>query len=241
MNENENKNIKDQVILKIRAGEISMKPKLYFWILAIALIVMSILTFLTSCLLISFIIFSLVASGKVLLLGFGIKGFLLFFLLFPWHLLIIEIIFILILEWLIKKFRFGYRSSLSKLVFVILLISIIVSILINITPLHQDFERRAQQKELPLVGDYYREIRYSTPQKEIFVGIVSGVGTSSFILTQVIDSGESTSSQSYVIHLPPNFSKQSLPYEGDKVFVAGQLMQEKSVNAYGFQKFWFAN
>lgn len=225
MNENENKDIKSLVLEKIQSGKINMRPRFYFVLKVISLAFVAVLILLISSLLISFIIFSLAASGKMSLLGFGTRGFLMFFVLFPWPLLIVEIALIILLEWLIKKFRFGYRSSLSRLVFVILLISIAISLMINITPLHNTLQNRAEHRDLPFVGDYYRGIRRPPPNQEIFRGTVSSVSTSSFVLDG-----------KYVINLPPNTS-QLLPSPGDTVFVAGQLMPDGKVRAFGFQKF----
>lgn len=237
MNENENNNIKNLVLEKIQTGKISMRPRFYFMLKVVALIFISVLTLLTSSLLVSFIIFSLVSSGKLFLFGFGLHGFLMFFLLFPWPLLLIEIALILLLEWLIKKFKFGYRTSLSRLVFVILLISIAISVMIVVTPFHKGLQHRAEKRGLPFVGDYYRGIRRPLPSEEIFRGTVSSVGTSSFLLNQIIDVGDGTSSKIYVVTMPFRVPKNVMPEVGDTMFVAGHLLPDNIVQTYGFKKF----
>ena len=237
MNENENNNIKSLVLEKIQTGKISMRPRFYFMLKVVSLVFVSVLTLLTSSLLVSFIIFSLVSSGKLFLFGFGFRGFLIFFLLFPWPLLLIEIALILLLEWLIKKFKFGYRTSLSRLVFVILLMSIVMSVLIIITPLHDGLQHRAEKRSLPFVGDYYRGIRRPAPGQEIFRGTVSSIGTSSFLLNQIVDIDDGTSSLRYVVVLPPDVFQGVMPAVGDTVFVAGHLLPDNTVQTYGFQKF----
>lgn len=233
---NQNKDIKSFVLEKIQSGKINMRPRFYFVLGVVSLIIVSILTLVTSSLLISFIIFSLITSGKLFLFGFGAHGFLMFFALFPWLLLFVEIVFIILLEWLIKKFKFGYRSSLSRLVFVILLISVAISVIIDITPLHSTLLRRAEQRNLPLVGDYYRGIRRPPSAQEIFRGVVSDVGTSSFVLTQR-NGDEENPSQAYIINFPAGVPQVVIPTVGDTVFVAGKLMPDNTVQAYGFQKF----
>jgi len=233
---NQNKDIKSIVLEKIQSGKINMKPRFYFVLKVVSLAVVSLLTLLTSSLLISFIIFSLIGSGKLFLFGFGARGILMFFVLFPWPLLIVEIVFIILLEWLIKKFKFGYQSSLSRLVFVLLLISIAISVIIDFTPLHSNLQHRAEQRGLPFVGDYYRGIRRPLPGQEIFRGVVSDVSTSSFVLDQKTDD-DNMPNQKYVIILPPSTPQVAIPTVGDTVFVAGQLMPGNTVKAYGFQKF----
>ena len=224
---NENKDIKSLVLEKIQSGKINMRPRFYFVLKIATLILVAVLTLLVSSLLVSFIIFSLMASGMLFLFGFGLRGFLMFFLLFPWPLLILEVAFIILLEWLIKKFKFGYRLSLSRLLLVILAFSVVIGVVINVTPLHRDFQHRAEQRSLPLVGDFYRGIRRPQPSQEIFRGVVSDAGTSSFVL-----------SRKYFVTLPPGMPGFAIPSNGDVVFVAGKLMPDSTtISAYGFQKF----
>ena len=102
---------KDAVLEKIRKGEVQMRPKAYF-ILKILLLIITILCILiTSSLLISFIFFSIRISGKFFLLDFGVRGVLGFLVHFPWKILMVEVILIILLEWLLKNFKFGYRNS----------------------------------------------------------------------------------------------------------------------------------
>jgi hypothetical protein len=233
---NQNKDIKNIVLEKIQTSKINMKPRFYFVLQVVSLIAVAVITLLVSSLLISFIIFSVIASGRLFLLGFGTHGFWMFLILFPWPLLIIEIALIILLEWLIKRFKFGYKLSLSRLVFAILLISILIGFIIVITPLHSTLQRRAEQRNLPLFGGYYRDIRRPPPGQEIFRGIVSDVGTSSFILNQEDEIGDVLNKKSLVV-FPPGTPQVMVPMFGDTVFVAGQLMPDGTIQAYGFQTF----
>lgn len=160
---NQNKDIKSLVLEQIQTGKINMRSRFYFVFEVVSMIAVAVLTFIISSLLISFIVFSLIASGKLFLFGFGMRGFIMFFFLFPWPLLIVEIMLVVLLEWLIKRFKFGYSTSLSRLVSVILFASIVVGIAINITPFHSALLRRAEQRKLPIIGDYYRDIRRPLP------------------------------------------------------------------------------
>lgn len=233
---NQNKDIKSLVLEKIETGKINMRPRFYFMLQVVSLVVVALFTLLVSSLLISFIIFSLNVSGKLFLFGFGTRGCWVFFALFPWSLLIVEIALVILLEWLIKKFKFGYRSSISRLVFAILLVSLGISIIINIISLHSTLLRLAEQRNLPFVGNYYRGIRRPPPGQEIFRGVVSDVSTSSFILNQKENAGDE-SNQKYLITLPLGMPQAIVLKVGDTVFVAGKLLSGNLVQAYGFQKF----
>jgi len=235
MNENENKNIRSQVLEKITSGKINMTPRFYFVLKIVALVVVVLLTLMVSSLLISFIIFSLMASGRLVLLGFGARGFLNFFLLFPWLLLVVEILLLIALERLLKHFRLGYRSSFSTLIAVILCMSLVISVVINSTSFHRMLQDRAEKSGLPLVGDYYRGLRRSQPNEEIFRGVVSDVSTSSFVLNPQLDSDDAVIPK-YIVFLPAGSASSSLPLAGDTVFVAGQLRAGNTIQAYGLQK-----
>lgn len=231
------KNIKKEVLEKIESGKISMKPRFFFVFKLVSLMVVSIFVFLISSFLVGFIGFSLIASGKLFLLGFGLRGLLIFFLIFPWTLLMVEIVLILLMEWLIKQFKFGYRSSLSMLVLMIIVVSIGISVIINSTPVHEFLLKRAERRDLPtFFGDYYGNIRKPAPGQDIFRGVVSDVGTSSFVLNQAEDISKGIYNQKYFVVLPSNFSEQ-VPEFGDTVFVAGRLFPENMIEAFGLQIF----
>jgi hypothetical protein len=145
--------IKNQILEKIKSGEVNMKPKYYFILKLVALALTVFLTFILSTMLVSYVIFSIKISGQVFLLGFGAKGLYHFFIALPWFILFLDLVLIFFLDWLLKSFKFGYNSSVMFL-FVVTLVSItVLASLINSTSFHRDMMIRAEGRGLPARAD----------------------------------------------------------------------------------------
>lgn len=235
-NMNENNNIKAQVLDQIKTGKINMRPRFYFILQVVTLMVVAFIILLISSFLVSFIIFSIVESGRMFMLGFGFRGFFMFFLAFPWFILLIEVILIAILEQLLKHFKFGYRTSLAVLVLIIFCASIGLSIIIEYTPIHPTLLRSAEHKTLPFFGGFYRSIHRPSSADGFIRGSIFSIGTSSFLMIQVGDSDDgSTSAQTTNIILPNAKAISGLSV-GDMVLVVGEQFRDHQIHAFGIQK-----
>src|SRR5580698_7616507 len=105
-NESPNNEIETTLLEKIKANQVHMKSKSYFMVKAILFMVLLVLTLIMSALVLSYIIFSLSVSGHLFLLGYGAQGIGAFLTLFPWLLLIIDLLFIFLLDRFLRYFRF---------------------------------------------------------------------------------------------------------------------------------------
>ena len=114
-NTSQNNSLKNKVLGKIQAGEIHMKSKSYFVLRVILTIFVVLLILIISGLIISFILFSLKTSGRLFLLDFGMRGVMGFAFGFPWLLLFVDIVLLVILDYMLKSFRFGYHSPVVYL------------------------------------------------------------------------------------------------------------------------------
>ena len=119
------------MLKKILAQEVTMRPRLYFIAKATALIVVASLTLVVSASIGSFILFSIRASSETSLFGFGPPGYLIFLRVFPWGLLILDIACIVLLEWMLRKFRFSRKSPLLYLLFAIILLTLCVTVAVD--------------------------------------------------------------------------------------------------------------
>jgi hypothetical protein len=81
-----------EILQKIKSDDVKMRPRVYFTIKLIILAIISIITLITTVFLFSFVLFSVRASGEMLLLGFGYRGVVIFLSLFPWKTLFLEIV-----------------------------------------------------------------------------------------------------------------------------------------------------
>ncbi len=228
------KNIKDLILKKIQAGEISMKSKYYFTLKVSVLVFVVLVTILTSALLISYTFFSLEMGGHMALLDFGGRGLYNFFLVFPWLLLLVNVLLLLFLDFLLKRFRFGYRSPIIYLFLGTLGAITVLGYLINFTSLHGDLLKRAEEKNLPIAGGFYDHIRVSDYQKGFFRGTIVSIDGNTFVMEHPPFDKYNPKGHTKVI-APINAKIPELYVAGDEVFVAGDLVNG-DVHAYGLRK-----
>jgi len=132
--------IQESVLQKIRTGEVSMRPKLFFIVKIALLIIVAILAFASAMLVLSFAFFSIHESGELL------------FLLIP---LLIAVLLIILLDFLLRSFKFAYRVSMLDIFLVALAAAMVVGFFITLTPLHTTLRDRADRGELPIIGEFY--------------------------------------------------------------------------------------
>ncbi len=153
----------------IRKGELKMRPKWHFVLKTVLILLGAIILLLSILYLVSLIIFGLRETGVIFTPGFGMKGTILFFRSLPWVLIILVGVFLIILEILVRKYSFAYKTPLLYSAFVIVLGALMGGWIIARTPLHWVVIHRAPEFNIPLVGPMYRDIRYPA-FKEIHTG-----------------------------------------------------------------------
>jgi hypothetical protein len=220
MNDNQpNDSIQQAVLDKVRAGKVHRRPRSYFIMRIAATVVVSILLLITSALVISFILFSLDESGEQFLLGFGLHGIEVFFILFPWVPTLLTIALLFLLEWLLQGFKFGYRIPLLNIFLGIVGASLILGVLINFTPLHTTLLGFADKNELPIIGDVYEHILDSHEGQGVCRGMVVSVGQDSFTMYHN-DHDQDQDDGTFIVKISPS-SGLTLPHVGDDVLVFG--------------------
>ncbi len=230
-------NLKDQILQKIKSGEVHMKPKYYFVLRVVALAVTIFLTVILSIILVSYVLFSINVSGQFFLLGFGARGFYQFLMALPWFILVLDILLVVFLDWLLKSFRFGYNSPILIL-FVITLVSITaLATLLNFTSFHRALMQRAERNGLPIAGGFYIGLRGSHGSHGMFRGeIVSIEGTTTFYIKRNDFDRDMTSDDTIEVFTPDHMDVYSTSLSpGDQVFIAGDKIPS-GIRAYGIHK-----
>jgi len=215
-NQEKKSSLVDNVLERIKSGQIRMRPKFYFILKTILAIGGIMLIGGFTLFLISFIAFHLRASGIWYLPGFGPQGFGAYLKLLPWFLIFIGVILILVLEILAKRFALIYRRPIFYSLLAIILIALIGGFLIDKTPLHPGLFLQARQGELPLMAPIYRE--FGMPRFEnVHRGIVEELTENGFILRK-------TDQELLTVILFPDtqfpFGKEIK--EGDSIVVMGE-------------------
>lgn len=174
MNEH-NENLKENILSVIESGKVKMRPKWHFALKTILLIVGTVLVAFAVLFLSSFIVFILRQSGVIFVPGLGGSGLGLFVRSLPWYLILLTIVFIIVLEFLVRKYSFGYGKPLFYSALVILLIAIFGGIILEMTPMHRGLYGYARNNRLPVAGSFYKN--FGGTMKHGFMGEKMVVGT----------------------------------------------------------------
>lgn len=149
MNEKYN-TIIEKVNAQISSGKVEMRSRAVFVLKSIALVLLSIFVFLASTLIINFIIFAVHMQSADALLQFGPRGWYAFLTFFPWRLLVVDVLGIILLIMLLRTFRFGYRVPLLYIGGAILIAaSVFGFVLEQHTPMNDVLMREANRPEMP--------------------------------------------------------------------------------------------
>ncbi len=232
--ENPNPSAKDRVLAKIREGRIAMRSKLSFTFEAFLAGFVALVILAVSVAIVSFILFGLRVNGHESLLSFGPRGVGAFFAIFPWPLLVLDVLLVLFLETLLRRFKFGYRSPMLYLLFGVAVVAIAAGLALDRgTPFNDNLLDRADHGGLPPpFGEIYEHVRATAPHDHgIYRGVVIGVAASS--LTVRSDDRTGATSSTYTVMLPPRIATSSLQV-GDRVYVAGDA-DDGVIRAFGIR------
>jgi len=171
----------NQVLDKVQSGQVKMRPKRYFILRAVLIGLITCLVALFALYLVSFIFFSLRASGVWFLPGFGFQAIGVFFSSLPWLLILTALILIIVLEILVKRFAFAYRRPILYSILAIIILTLLGSLVIAKTPFHSDIFWKAQEGKLLMAGGFYRG--FGLPKlANVHCGVVSEITDDGFYL-----------------------------------------------------------
>lgn len=152
--------LKDRILREIRSGEVSMRPRAYFALKIAALVVVALAALGVSIFLFNFIAFSIRINSQDALFLMGPRGWGAFFAFFPWTLLALDALLVLALEWLVRRFSWGYKVPMLYLLAGLAVLTIGTGVLMDrATPLN-DRLWHAHRGLPPPFGDLYRSARH---------------------------------------------------------------------------------
>jgi hypothetical protein len=221
--------LKDEVLQKIRTGDVHMKSKSYFAWQVIALAFVAALIVIIAAWIVSFVVFSLNISERAFLLGFGWRGIRTFLLLFPWKLALVELLLIVFLNWLIHRFRFSYRSPLLYSLLGGFVLSGVLAWVMHSGSIQQVLLDQHYQNNLPVIGSLYERLERPDDQPNVVRGIVVEIKMGG-ILMQDIDKDALIN-----VIFPEGLVVGHRLLVGDEIFVAGE-MTNHGLEAYGVKK-----
>jgi len=226
--------IKAKVLAKIGRGDVHKRSHAYFVMQVVVVAVLLACALALSVFVLSFAIFSVHESGEQFLLGFGQRGVLTFFALFPWASAVADIALFVLVEWLIRRFKFGYRIPILRALLGILVFAAIGGIMVNLTPLHATLLRMAEQNELPVLGEWYESIHASHSDYGVFRGTINSIQEGRFVISH--DDNDHDADDGTWTVIPPAGFDMATVATGERIYVAGTPVQPGIIQAYGIQQ-----
>jgi hypothetical protein len=218
----------NSILEKIKKNELTMRPRTYFTLKLVALVLLVVAICIVSIFLSSFILFTLRASGHASLIGFGLSGWEVFLILFPWKLFLFDIILIILLEWLLRSFRFGYKVPALYLLFGVVVLMTITGIIVDHLRLHDDLMRLAGQHRIPSqFGKIYDQARRPPPPPYgwgILRATVTAINPDNTIQVDFDDPRKATTTSLTVLIQSQSFL--NMLSIGDKVFIGGKIVND---------------
>jgi hypothetical protein len=226
--------LKQRILSQIAANGVPQHSRSYYLAKLVVLAVVAIAILLTSVGIINFILFSLRLSGQSALLGFGSRGYMTFFALFPWYLIILDILFIALLEWLLRQFRFGYQRSVLFLLIGIIALSLSLGLILDrATDVNDRILNHADTIGLPAPFQGIVESARQGSPKESGICKCRIESISGSTITAV--DTNTRENEHFTIELAPNAPELSTLKVGDLVFIAGDA-DDKTIKPFGIHK-----
>ncbi|HVV38951.1 MAG TPA: hypothetical protein VHD31_01365 [Candidatus Paceibacterota bacterium] len=226
--------VRESVLNKIRTNELTQRPRIFFMLNVAAVVLVALAVLVLSVLIFNFILFMLRINSHDTLLGFGPRGLELFIYVFPWPLFFIDVFLVLALEWLIRKFRIGYKIPALYLLLGLLLATAAASFYIDRgTDFNDKLLHRADRHELFFVGTFVEGARRPMPGSGVCVCTITAIAGNTLT---VADTRSGTTTELTVL-LPlddPRATTTSLKV-GDRVFIAGDAVSG-ALRAFGVRK-----
>lgn len=222
--------IQKSVLEKIKAGDVSMRPRFYFILRTVLIGSIDMLAVACALFVLSFVFFSIHESDVGFLLEFGEKGLLTFITLLPWILLLLAFAFLIGIELLVRRTTSAYRFSLLRIFLWVLVFLTVASVCIEITPLHSFLLSRADRDQLPILGPLYEQIHDSHQKQGVYQGEITSITDSEFVISHN-DNDSDSDEGSWTIVPPTGFDLRTLSI-GEKVYLGGYV-RDGMVYSYG--------
>lgn len=168
-NSEKQETIKENILATIKSGQVKMRPRWHFFLKAVLATLGAIILFLFVLYLASFIIFILRQTGVLFVPAFGMQGWFAFFTHLPVFLIFLLIIFVAVLELLVRHYAFAYRRPLLYSALVIFVLAVAGALAIANTSFHRDISKQTEKDAASLTGKFYRDY-----EKQIFRDVHRG-------------------------------------------------------------------
>lgn len=172
------KSIKEGILSQIKAGQAKMRPKWHF-VLRAALFVVGVFTALVALIyVVSFIFFVLRQTGIWFVPVFGFQGIAVFLVSLPWLLIVLAVIFVVLLEVLIKQHSMAYSKPILYSLAIIVGLAGLTGFAISKAGMHEKFYEFAQLHKMPIADSIYQKYGFKAYKQvhPVIVQEITGQG-----------------------------------------------------------------
>lgn len=232
-----NKEMKEIILKRIGSEHVAMRSRFYFGLRLAAVIGVAALVLLVSVAISTFILFSVRVSGHNTLLHFGSRGIITFIHVFPWFLVVVDGLLVLLLESLLRRFRFGYRSPILYLLLGLVALSVALGLFLDRgTPLNDALFDRAHHHGLPapLEGFYQNARMGHVPADGICRCTITSIEGN--VIHAKDDVTGTTTNFTIVVPMDNPDATTTGLREGDTIFVIGDA-GDGTIKAFGLRSF----
>jgi hypothetical protein len=183
MEENTKKTVQEEVVEAIKDGRVCMRPRWQFVLRGALAVLGGILIALVLLYVISLMLFMMKQSGVAVAPLIGWKGVLAFMRALPWLLIVFSLVFIILLEVLVRRYAFAYRRPLLVSAVGIIVLVFAGGFVIAQTSFHARIFRGARDHKLLFVERVYRS--GGMPPPGVYRGFIDATTTQGFYLRAV--------------------------------------------------------
>lgn len=214
---NTNNSIKNNILTKIEQGDIKKISKFYFITKSVLYVLVFIIIPAYVLFLLSFIFYILQSSEILYLPIFGIKGIELLFGNFPWFLIFLAVLLLVILELLVSQFPFVYRKPLLYSTLSMIIVVVMVSILIRQTSIHENIYESIKKDNSKYTKIFYDKYANSSIA-DFHPGTVLEITEDGFIL-------ENRDKTTILVKIIPTtrMGKNFKIYKGGRLLILGKI------------------
>lgn len=168
--------VKDNILKKIKAGQIKMKSKTTFILQKLSLKGILSLLIIISILIFSLLIFFFQEQSSSQLLGLGKSGILNFIADLPFSWIIFIAVLIIIATYLFRKSTLAYRKTWKHSFMNLAVIVMLAGTLLSVTGFHQGIAAKAAELDISLLKSVYqRALKCDFDQDHLLIGRIESI------------------------------------------------------------------
>ncbi len=223
--------IKDRILKDITSGDVVMTPRSHFTLKLAALAAVALVGFVVSIYAFSILYFSIRVGHIASLLSFGPSGLTIFLRFFPWKVLLLDVGLVLLLLWLVRHFKIGYRTPVLYGLAGLLFAAALLGFVLDKTTINERLERSGR---LPTVAaQFFERVHRPLPPGS---GICRCTILSVDGNTLTVAEGRGTTRTLQVmVRSDARYATTTGLAVGDIVFIAG-VERDGVIQAFGIRK-----